>query len=427
MQLTLPFTVTFTFSIPIPIPIPIQETTMRRPIRILSIIVLFAGLALVAHTALRDEAAPTPIGDPIRMGATMSLTGNLATQGVAAANGYRLCEADVNRAGGLLGRPIEIIIEDDASDAALAAQLYERLISQDGVDAILGPYGSTHTEAVAPVTERHRMVHISPLAATSSIWEQGRQYLFMVLPPAELFLAGLVDMATGYGLERIAVLQEDALFPRAAGAGAAARARERGLDVVMHETYARGTDDFTPLLRRIQAADAQVLAMAASSLGDFVTVVQAMKAADINVAMFGTSGAVAEFQQALGDDADFAYGLSAWEPGVPNPGSDAFVQAYTARFNQAPSFHAAGAYGTCQLLVEAASTAGSLDADALREVLLSLRTETVFGPWAVDERGFQVAHRGLFVQWQGGRRVVVWPDDLAQGAPVFPTPTWRER
>lgn len=400
---------------------------MSRVIAFFILVVLVAALTVATRTVLRDEAASTPAGDPIRIGATMSLTGNLATQGVAAANGYRQCEADVNRAGGLLGRPVELIIEDDASDAALAAELYERLIAEQHVDAILGPYGSTHTEAVAPVTERHRMVHISPLAATSSIWEQGRQYLFMVLPPAELFLAGLVDMAAGYGLERVAVLQEDALFPQAAGAGAAARARERGLDVVLHETYARGTDDFTPLLQRMQAEDAQVLAMAASSLGDFVTVVQAMKAANINVAMFGTSGAVAEFQQALGDDANFAYGLSAWEPGVPNPGSEAFVQAFTARFNQAPSFHAAGAYGSCQLLVEAASTAGSLDADALREVLLNLRTETVFGPWAVDERGFQVAHRGLFVQWQGGRRVVVWPDDLAQGAPHFPTPTWQER
>jgi branched-chain amino acid transport system substrate-binding protein len=280
---------------------------------------------------------------------------------------------------------------------------------------------------VAEVTERHRYVHISPLAATSSIWEQGRRYLFMVLPPAELFLAGLIDLGAERGLRRVALLEEDALFPRAAGGGAAARARERGMEVVFHETYPRGTTDFSARLERIRSAGAEVLGMAASSLGDFVTVVEQMAAAEVDVAMFGTSGAVAQFQEALGARAEYAYGLSAWEPGLPNPGSDAFVASYTATFGVAPSFHAAGAYGACQLFMEAARLAGSLDADALRQQLLALETRTVFGDFAVDGRGYQTAHRGLFVQWQDGRKVVVWPPDLATAEPRFPTPSWRER
>jgi branched-chain amino acid transport system substrate-binding protein len=386
-------------------------------------------LSVLATVVLAGCAAvpPDPGPPPLRIGATMSETGPLATQGGAAANGYRLCVRDLNAAGGLLGRPVELVLHDDRSDPRLAAELYERLIVEEGVDAILGPYGSTHTEAVAPVTERHRTVHISPLAATSSIWEQGRRYLFMVLPPAELFLAGLIDMAAERGLRTVAVLQEDALFPRAAGSGAAERARERGLDVVVHETYDRGTSDFGPALGRIESGGADVLAMAASTLGDFVTVVRQMRELGVDVAMFGTSGAVAEFQAALGDDAEYAYGLSAWEPGLPNPGAGAFVEAYRAEYGIEPSFHAAGAYGACQLLAEAATRAGSLDADPLREALLSLETTTVFGDFAVDERGYQIAHRGLQVQWQDGEKVVVWPDDLAIAEPRFPTPPWRAR
>jgi branched-chain amino acid transport system substrate-binding protein len=384
-------------------------------------------LVLLAGCGGTAPAPDRPGGQPIRIGATMSETGSLATQGIPARNGYRLCEQDVNAQGGLFGRDIEFVMYDDESDPERAVALYERLIVEDGVDAVMGPYGSTHTEAVAPVTERHRQVLISPLAATSSIWEQGRRYLFMVLPPAELFLAGLVDMAADRGLRTVAIVQEDALFPRAAGAGAAERAASHGMDVVLHETYARGTEDFSALLARVQAAGAEVLGMAASSLGDFILVARQMRESDVNVSMFGTSGAVAEFRDALGPTAEYVYGLSAWEPVLPNPGIAEFVAAYRREFHQAPSFHAAGAYGSCQIFVEAARRAGSLDAEALREQLLALEMQTIFSEFAVDERGYQTANRGLFVQWQDGEKVVVWPADLATAEPRFPTPAWNRR
>jgi branched-chain amino acid transport system substrate-binding protein len=387
-------------------------------------LLLSLPLLLAVTVPLAAGTAPDP---PIRIGATMSETGAYATQGIPARNGYRLCVEEVNARGGVLGREVELLIHDDRSDPATAAALYERLIVEDRVGAVLGPYGSTLTEAVAPVTEAHRQVMISPLAATTSIWEQGRRYLFMVLPPAELFLAGLIDLAAGFGLERVAVMQEDALFPRAAGAGAAERAREHGLEVVLHATYPSGTTDFSELLAEVRAAEADVLAMAASALGDFTEVVRQMRAHDVNVQMFGTSGAVQEFQRDLGEAAEYVYGLSAWEPGLPHPGAEAFVEAYEAAFGQAPSFHAAGAYGSCQLFVEAIRRAGSLDPDALRTELLAMETTTPFGPYAVDERGYQTAHRGVLIQWQDGQKVVVWPEDVATVAPRFPTPRWDER
>jgi branched-chain amino acid transport system substrate-binding protein len=388
--------------------------------KLLPLVALAVGCVVAAACAAQPQ-------ETIRIGATMSETGAYSTQGIPARNGYLLCQRDVNEQGGLLGRPVEFLIYDDQSSSETAMALYERLITEDEVDAIMGPYGSTLTEAVAPVTERHGQVQISPLAATTSIWEQGRRYLFMVLPPAELFLAGLIEMASDHGLRNVAILQEDALFPRAAGSGAAELAREKGMNVVLHETYPSGTGDFSELLARIGAGEVEVLGMAASSLGDFITVTRQMKEHGVHVQMFGTSGAVAEFQDALGEDAEYAYGLSAWEPGLPNPGSDAFVEAYRREFGQMPSFHAAGAYGSCQLFMEAARRAGSLEPDALRSELLAMETRTVFGDFAVDERGYQIANRGLFIQWQDGEKVVVWPDDVATAQPRFPTPPWSER
>lgn len=364
---------------------------------------------------------------PVIIGATMSQTGALSTQGIAAMNGYLLCERHINESGGLLGRQINFIIYDDESSPDRVIQLYEQLIIDDAVDAIMGPYGSTLTEAVAPVTESHQMVHISPLAATTSIWEQGRRYLFMVLPPAELFLAGLIEMADDKGLERVGIIQQNALFPRAAGDGAAELILEKGLTLTFHETYPTGIEDFTQYLDMIIHTNTQVVGMAASALDDFITFVRQMKEYDVNVQMFGTSGAVAQFGDALGEDAEYIYGLSAWEPALPNPGIDRFIDDYESSFGMAPSFHAAGAYGSCMIFAEAVEKSGSLDSDEIREVLLSLETQTIFGNYAVDERGYQIANSGLFIQWQGGKKVIVWPDDVAEAQPRFPTPSWGER
>jgi branched-chain amino acid transport system substrate-binding protein len=384
------------------------------------IVFVIAFFLFLVYILLQSE-------NPIRIGATMSESGAYSTQGIAARNGYLLCEQHINEQGGLLGRDIEFLIYDDQSDPETAISLYERLINEDQVDAVMGPYGSTLTEAVAPVTESHGMVQVSPLAATTSIWEQGREYLFMVLPPAELFLAGLIEMASGFGLNRVAILQEDALFPRAAGDCAAELARQNGMDIVFHETYPSGTDDFTELLEEVRLNGTEVLGMAASALDDFITVVRQMKENDINVSMFGTSGAVQQFQDELGADAEYAYGLSAWEPGLPYPGIERFTDDYTSKFNMAPSFHAAGAYGSCLIFAEAVQLAGSLDQNAIRDELLALETTTIFSNYSVDERGYQTANTGLFIQWQDGEKVIVWPDNVATAEPRFPTPPWVER
>ncbi len=373
--------------------------------------------------------APSPSGaqPPIRIGATMSETGAYNTQGVPARAGYLLCQKHVNEKGGILGRKIEFLIYDDKSDAKGAVGLYEKLIVEDKVDAVMGPYGSPITEAVAPVTEKHRKVMLSPLAATSSIWEQGRRYIFMQLPPSELFLAGLIDIGARNGLKTVALITEDTLFPKSAAKGTIDLAKKKGMDVVLHEEYAKGSKDFSAILAKVKAANADVLGIASANLGDFIIVARKMKELDINVKMFGNTGAVAEFQQELGKTAEFAYGLSAWEPSLPYPGVKEFVEAYQKEFNKAPSFHAAGAYAGCQLFMEAARRAGSLDSEKLREQLLKLKTKTIFSDYAVDERGYQTANKGLFVQWQDGVKVVVWPDQLAAAKPRFPTPPWSQR
>src|SRR6266511_541386 len=157
---------------------------------------------------------------PIRLGVSLSITGKqYSVQGGYGREGYLLCQKHVNAQGGVLGRPIEFVIYDDGSDEKTAVRLYEKLIAEDKVDAVLGPYGSAITDAVADVTEKHRKLMIAPMAATTSIWEKGRRYLVMVPSPLEASTEGTIDLAARHGLKTIALINADSLTGKAVAKG----------------------------------------------------------------------------------------------------------------------------------------------------------------------------------------------------------------
>jgi ABC-type branched-subunit amino acid transport system substrate-binding protein len=228
------------------------------------------------------------------------------------------------------------VIQDDASDEKTAVRAYDKVITEDRVDAVLGPYSSPITDAVAEVTEKHRKLLIAPFAGTTSLWEKGRKNLIMVISPVELHL---------------------------------------------------------------------------------------------NVKMFSSLpyGGLPDYQKRLEKSTEFVYSATFWEPSLPYPGNREFVSAYEKEFNRAPALQSANGYAGCQLFAEAARRAGSLDSDKLREALLKLRTKTILGDFAIDDRGFQVAHKAVTTQWQDAKQVVLWPDEIAVGKPRFPTPGWNAR
>src|SRR5689334_12224441 len=181
------------------------------------------GIAVLAMAspAHSQQSPQNPTGQPLRIGASASLTGKAySVQGNYVREGYLLCQKDINAQGGVLGRPIEFVIYDDGSDEKTAVGLYEKLITEDKVDAVLGPYGSAITEAVADVTEKHRRLMIAPNASTTSIWEKGRRYLIMMVSPAEGMSAGVLDYAARTGFKTLAVIHQDALVPNAVAKGA---------------------------------------------------------------------------------------------------------------------------------------------------------------------------------------------------------------
>lgn len=384
----------------------------------------------MASSAVAQESPRSSIEQPLRIGATMSITGKAySVQGGYGREGYLLCQKNVNAQGGVLGRPIEFVIYDDASDEKTAARLYDKLISEDKVDAVIGPYGSAITDAVADVPEKYRKLMIAPHAATTSIWEKGRRYLIMVLAPVDAVSIGMLDLAARNGLKRVAVINQDALLPKAVAKGTSEIAKSKGLEVVLFETYPNGTVDFADTLKKVKAAKPEVLVAASVRLDDLVTITRQMKELDLNVKMLSSLpyGLLPEYYERLGKLAEFVYSGTFWEASLPYPGNNEFVVAYEKEFNRAPAVQSANSYAGCQLLVEAVRRAGGTDSDKLREVLLGLKTKTILGDFAVDERGFQVGQKAVTIQWQDGKQVVVWPDQLASGKLRFPTPSWDQR
>jgi branched-chain amino acid transport system substrate-binding protein len=388
-----------------------------------------APTALAVAIALAvGGVVPATAQGPIRIGASLSLTGTYAKLGKNQHEGYQLCEKDLNAKGGLLGRKVQFVVYDDQSMPATAVRLYEKLITEDKVDAIMGPYSSPVTEAAVNVTEKYKKVMVAPLAATTSIFKKGRKYIFMVISPAEVYLEGLVDMAAKRGLKTVAVVNEDTLFSKAAASGAVELAKKRGLQVVYTEAYPKGNTDFSALLTKLKATNADVLA-AATYFDDAVALTRQMKELNVNPKMYGVTvgGDLPEFYDTLKQNAEYIYGATQWEPTLPYPGNQEWFDAYKKEFGHDPSYHSAAGYAGCVIYAEAAKRANSLDADKVREQLLKLETRTIFGDYKVDTDGFQVAHKMVTFQWQKEKKATVWPDELAKAKPLFPTPPWTSR
>jgi len=395
--------------------------------------------AVAVLVALAWAVAPaTEAQPPIRIGATLSQTGAFATHGQGQLGGYKLCVKHTNEKGGVLGRQLELVVYDDGSDPATAVRLYEKLITRDKVDLVLGPYHTLIADPVADVTEKHKMPMVAPVAAVTSIYRKGRKFIFSMLSPAEVMLEGLIDLAAKKGLKTVALIVADEPAGPEIRQSTIERAKRKGLQVVFVDAYPRGTTDFSAILTKVRAANPDVLGLATSVVEDGVAITRQMKALNVNPRMVGFTPSASQprFYEVLGRDAEFVYVAAIWVPELIEiragglipiarqyPGAREFVESSRKEFPGASST----AYGACQVLVEAVRRAGSLDGAKLRDAISKMDQNTVFGRFRVDRDGVQIGHKMVMFQWQDGQRVLVWPEELAPGRARFPTPPWSQR
>jgi branched-chain amino acid transport system substrate-binding protein len=345
-------------------------------------------------------------------------------------NSIKMWVDEVNARGGLLGRKVRLILLDDKSDTQTSIKLYEKLITEDKVDVILGPYSSGITEAVANVTERYKKPFVAYGAASSPIWEKGRRYIFNIVAVAEDYQKGAVHLAKQIGVKKAAIIGEDSLFPRQSGKGAKEWAKKLGIEIVVEENYPLKQTDFTALLQKIKAAGAEAL-FSNSYFADSAAQLRQMREQNINFKLYSSTigPALPNYAEQLGATAEYVIGFSQWEP-LPkilkNPGMEEYIAAYEKRYGEKPNYHAGSTYGALQVTEAAIKKAGSFDSEKLREALATLDIVTVYGHYKVDAKGMNAAE-GLTFQILKGQRRVVYPDKWAETKPELPVPEWSKR
>ncbi len=395
-----------------------------------------AVAAGTAGTILRPRRGAAQSG-PWKIGFSLSLSGQYAEVGKYQDEGYDLWRRHTNESSEkLLGRPIELIKYDDQSDPATAARLFEKLITDDKVDLVLGPYSSATTQAAAPVVEKHGFPMLCAGASSESIFKRGFKNVFMTYSPAGDYLNGALDIAKKRGIKKIAAINENTLFPKDSIAGAVERAKAAGLEVSMQEAYPKGVTDLSAILTKIRDLGVEAI-LAGSYFQDAVLLVKQAKELNVSPKMIAVTvgAALDSFGRDLGKDAEYVFGSSQWEPnpGLPYPGIKKFIADYKKLYNRDPDYHSSSGYQAGEVLgialkkIEKYDRNNDKDRERLRETIRGLDVMTVNGRFKVDPTGLQVGHDILLIQWLKGQKIVVWPDQYATGKYVFPMPPWNQR
>jgi len=334
-----------------------------------------------------------------------------------------LWQEDVNQRGGILGRPVRLLFEDDQSDPDRARNIYRRLIQEEGVDFLFAPYSSLITEAVLPIAEEHEIPILIAGAAADRLWEKGMRHAVGIYTPASKFTVGFLELLVWEGLDRIAIVYADDVFSVDLAAYTRKWAQRFGLNVVVYQEFSKGTPDLKPYAVQAMEENAQVL-MVCGHMNEAVLMCRTLTHIPWHPAAYYASvgPALHTFYDRCQAEGEGTFGTSLWEPKANFPGAQAFEKTFIETYGERPGYHAGLAFAGGQVLEEAIREAGGCDRDRVRSALFQLDTMTIIGRFGVDVSGKQVRQQTFIIQWQNGRKELVWPKTFQTSEPRFGYP-----
>jgi branched-chain amino acid transport system substrate-binding protein len=390
---------------------------------------------------------PARAADPIKIGTGMALTGGLAANGKAAILAMKIWEEEINAKGGLLGRPVQLIYYDDQSNPSTVPGIFTKLLDVDKVDLICGDYGTNLLAPAMPVVIQHNMTFFALFGLDVNREFQYPRY-FAMQPaggpnPSAAFSQGFFEIAAAQNPKpkTLAIMAADAEFPHNAADGARENAKKAGLQIVYDKTYPPNTTDYSPIVRAVDAVNADVV-FSASYPPDAVGIVRAANEIGLKAKLFG-GGLVglqyASIKQQLGPMLNGIVNYDFWEPAktLEFPGVEEFLKKYQAKAASEgvdplgyylPPF----AYANLQVLQAAVEGTNSLDQDKLADWLRKNTIKTIVGDLAFGSNGEWKEARVLQVQFhdvQGSdldqwktdvKQTILWPDKYATGKAAYP-------
>jgi branched-chain amino acid transport system substrate-binding protein len=389
--------------------------------------------------------------DKIVIGHPACLSGKYAKAGEQALGGIKACIDWVNKVyGGVKvgGKkvPLEYKYYDCESKKEAVTSLIGRLITVDKVNVVFSPYSSGLTLRGAPVTESHQMLYMDHGGANNKIFRQGFRYIVQTIGPATSYHQGTLNMIHKIDpkAKKVALAYEDSEFAKMVMHGAQEHAKKLGFSIVFERTYPKGVTDLTPLLSALKASKPDfILGGGHFEDGQLFNRQMADLDIDTNALSLIAAATLPAFYKALTSMAEGVMGPSHWEYGVKysvdeakkvgqdwiGPSQDEFVALFKKALAKEiiPDYHAAEAGAQVLAYVLAVEKADSLDAGKVRAALGDLTFMSFYGGWDVDDTGMQVGHSMVDVQWQMGKRIIVWPEEAQTGDVAYPMPTFAEK
>jgi len=369
---------------------------------------------------------------PLVIGASLPGTGDFAQPGEASKRGYTIWQDMVNSGGGLLGRQVQLKIVDDASSQDTVVSDYNRLISQDKVDLLLGTFSSLLNIPASAVAEKAGMTYICPSCGSPNMFNRKFKHIFFAQPAtashqADLFAQYVAGLPTDRRPKTAAYPAQDDPFAAPVIESVRKQLETIGIKTVYNKLYSAETSNFDGIAGDIRAARPDLIVQGAV-FEDGVGLVRSLKKANfVPKVMFQTSAPSNGDQYIKGVGASSANGMFyavSWSPDTNYPLNQEFVQQYQAKFGGTPEEDAADAFAAAQVLQAAVEAVGSLDQDRISDWLHNNKVQTILGPLSWDETG---APQQTFIlaQWQGDQSKVVLPREVANtDTIIFPKKGW---
>lgn len=378
--------------------------------------------------------------DTITLGAAVSLTGKYSTNGKHTKNGYDLGVKVINDNGGVVvnGKHYKIAIKyyDDESTPARGAQLAERLISQDKILFLLGPYSSGLTKAMAPITEKYKVPMVEANGAAVDLFNKGYKYLFALLSTTDQYLQPAVEMAAEVHKNpkkvKVAGAFENDPFSQDIQKGVFANARKYGMKIVIDDKLPPDLNDMSATLTKVKALRPDLLMVSGHAKGAALAIRQ-LADMKVNVPMLAlTHCDSADIIGKFGKDAEYALCASQWDRSLKYKdkyfgSAEEFAVSFEKTYGYAPPYQAAESAAAVLVYKEAFERAGKLDPKSVRDALAKTEIQTFYGNVKFDANGRNIAKPMVMYQVQDGHYKVVFPPKWANSKLRWPTPAWSKR
>ncbi len=376
--------------------------------------------------------------DDIWFGAALSLTGKLAKEGNLVKNGYELWKETVNKKGGIkiANKQYKINIKyyDDESDPNRGAKLVEKLITEDKIKLILGPYGSESVFATSAITEKYGALMVQGGAAADKLYTRGFKNLFGIYTVATEYMDDTLEMLKDKTPKptTVAIIYSNDIFSTQVAQGAKASAEKHGYKVVTYQDYPKGTQDLSTVVVQMKAKNPDII-LGCGHFQDTIIIVKQTKDYKVSpkALAFSVGPTLPDFVNSLKGDSEHVFGSAQWtmtlqykDPVFGN--NQDFVKVYKARFKEDPNYHSAGGAAAAVIFQRAIEKAGTKDdINKVRDALLAFNEETLYGKIKFDKTGKVVGKGMPVIQIQKGAQKTIYPENVAESKLVYPKPAWK--